>query len=483
MRNDLSSYFEEPEFKQLLTRYEGMIKNHTPIYFDAEELTELADYYIFIGNEEEADKIVEYSLKLYPNNTDAMVYKVRNLYFSGNKEEAYRLMEQIEDPTDREVMFLKAELLTEEKKYREAELIYEELAEAEGESIHILRDIVLCYMDTNNKEYSRLWLSKIEKKGYNQENSQIYRDLWCDFCMTYGNPTDAIQAFQISVDEHPYSIKHWNAYAKCHLALLDFQKAHDTVDFSLAIDENNQEARELKAFCYMQEENYDEAITIYEQLLLTACNNKDRIYSLVAQCYLNLGEFYSAINRYLDWIQEYPQMTNYEKSEIYSFIAMCYCNLEIPDEGLKYIDMSLEFDPLYCGAIIQKATLLHQLGDISSAELLFQDALNKCSDDEREDIFYAIANSYFFLKQWQKVIEWTQKIIVEFPLSHSKCIVLLAYCYFELKNYAEGIPYLIESIKLHKNKLLNDPKAFEILQVLLKNVKERNKDIDLDDLN
>ena len=45
MNNDLSSYFEDPEFKDLLAKFEGMVENHTPTYFDAEELTDIAEYY------------------------------------------------------------------------------------------------------------------------------------------------------------------------------------------------------------------------------------------------------------------------------------------------------------------------------------------------------------------------------------------------------------------------------------------------------
>ena len=123
MRSDLSSYFEEPDFKQLIAKYEGMVKNHTPIYFDTDELTDLADYYIYIGKETEADKVMEYSLQLHPNNTDALIYKIRTLYFNGNKEEAQQLFNLIEDTTDREVLFLRADLLIEEKKYNEAECI------------------------------------------------------------------------------------------------------------------------------------------------------------------------------------------------------------------------------------------------------------------------------------------------------------------------------------------------------------------------
>ena len=54
MNNDLSSYFEDPEFKDLLAKYEGMAESHTPTYFDAEELTDIAEYYAGQGEEKKA---------------------------------------------------------------------------------------------------------------------------------------------------------------------------------------------------------------------------------------------------------------------------------------------------------------------------------------------------------------------------------------------------------------------------------------------
>ena len=37
MNYDMSAYFEDPEFKEALARYEGMVENHTPAYFEADE--------------------------------------------------------------------------------------------------------------------------------------------------------------------------------------------------------------------------------------------------------------------------------------------------------------------------------------------------------------------------------------------------------------------------------------------------------------
>lgn len=478
MKHDLSSHFEEPEFRQILAKYEGMVESHTPSYFDPEELTDIADYYIYIGEKDKADKVIEYSLQLYPNNTDALIYKIRDLYFNGKKEMAFRLMEQIEEPTEREVMFLKAELFIEENKFREAELIFQELAESEGETIHILSDITMCYMDTNNKEYTQLWMSKIEEKGYNQENSQIYRDLWCDYCMLFGNPSDAINAYLISVDAHPYSINHWNGLTRCYLAQDNISKAHEAVDFSLAIDENDTDARELKAFCHIHQDEYVEAISIYESLLNTGSKNKFHIYSLLAQCHINLGQFSEAIKYYHNWLNEHSKISNYEKAEIYSHIAMCYCNMELPKEGLKYIDASLQLDPFNCGAIIQKGTLHYQLNEDQEAERLFQKVQENCPMDERQEMLFAIINSYIFLRQYEKAINLCKTTIKENPDNRKKGIALIAYSYLEMKEYQKCLPYLIEAIELYKDDLQNNTKSAELIKTMIMEIKE-NTNLDL----
>ena len=116
MNNDLSSYFEDPEFKEALEKYEGMVKNHTPAYFDADELTDIAEYYASKGRQIEAEAAIDFALQLHPNDTDALIFRARSLAMKGRLDEAYMVMDLIEDRSDREVRFLKADLLMEEKR-------------------------------------------------------------------------------------------------------------------------------------------------------------------------------------------------------------------------------------------------------------------------------------------------------------------------------------------------------------------------------
>ena len=109
MNNDLSSYFEDPEFKEALEKYEGMVKNHTPAYFDADELTDIAEYYASKGRQIEAEAAIDFALQLHPNDTDALIFRARSLAMKGRLDEAYMVMDLIEDRSDREVRFLKAD--------------------------------------------------------------------------------------------------------------------------------------------------------------------------------------------------------------------------------------------------------------------------------------------------------------------------------------------------------------------------------------
>ena len=75
MNYDMSSYFEDPEFKEALAKYEGMVENHTPAYFEADELIDIAEYYTLKGRHKDADKAIDLTLQLHPENTDALVFR------------------------------------------------------------------------------------------------------------------------------------------------------------------------------------------------------------------------------------------------------------------------------------------------------------------------------------------------------------------------------------------------------------------------
>ena len=479
MNNDLSSYFEDPEFKDLLAKYEGMVENHTPTYFDAEELTDIAEYYATKGEERKAEEVIDFALRLHPNNTDALVFKSRSLYIKGKLSEAYQVMNLIEDTSDREVKFLQADLLMEEHRMEEAETIYQELAKSENESFEVLLDIALNYLDANQGDYTAKWLDILRDKGYNETNSQRFRDAWCDYCMTFGYPEKATEAFQLSLNELPYSLPHWNGMAKCYLAQNLIEQAHEAIDFSLAIDENNLEALEVKGFCHMQNENYEEAVSIFQRLL-PEYPKSSRIYPPLVKCYLDMEKPEEAKEACLEWLKQCPKMSSFEKSEIYSYIAMCCFNLNQSEEGMKYIDVALNLEPGFRGAILQKGMLHVQLGESNEALKLFLKVMDISPDDEQSEIIYNIANSYFFLRMYPETIEWCQKILQTYPEEQMEALYLIACSYYNMSDIESCMKYLAFAFQrsnyCFEEEYLND-KRFSLMFADISNfIKKKQQD-------
>ena len=68
------------------------------------------------------------------------------------------VMQLINNPADREFRFLQADLLIEEEHMEEADKILQQLAMDEEYELDTLLDIILDYVDVNQKEYAKKWI-------------------------------------------------------------------------------------------------------------------------------------------------------------------------------------------------------------------------------------------------------------------------------------------------------------------------------------
>lgn len=256
MNYDMSSYFEDPEFKEALAKYEGMVENHTPAYFEADELIDIAEYYTLKGRHKDADKAIDLTLQLHPENTDALVFRIRSLMLQNKKEEAKVVAQLIANSTDRECRFLQADMLMEEDRIEEAEEIFKQLVMDEEYEVDTLLDIIQDYTNANQEEYAGQWVDCLFAHSDMQtlpKTNQRLRDVLCDYYSTFNKPDLAIPYLNMTLNEYPYSIEHWNELGKCHLQQCQYEEANEALDFALAIDDENTDSLTLKAFGYHQQ--------------------------------------------------------------------------------------------------------------------------------------------------------------------------------------------------------------------------------------
>ena len=127
------SYFHEDEFKEKLALYEQMVKGGQSVYLEADELTDIAEYYLIQNKKQEATDCIQYALSLHPGSIDPLIFLARQKMFDGDTEGAKTISDCITDQHDREVVFFNAELLLREGKEGEACAYLEKMAETDDE--------------------------------------------------------------------------------------------------------------------------------------------------------------------------------------------------------------------------------------------------------------------------------------------------------------------------------------------------------------
>ena len=110
------SYFQEEEFKKNLALYEQMLQGGQSVYLEADELTDIAEYYLVQNDTDKAMACIQYALNIHPGSIDPLIFLARQKMFNGDIEGAKTIRDCITDPNDREVIFLNAELLEKNSK-------------------------------------------------------------------------------------------------------------------------------------------------------------------------------------------------------------------------------------------------------------------------------------------------------------------------------------------------------------------------------
>ena len=85
---EFQKYIRSKEFKDLLAKYQQASLNGEDIFIDEDDLLDIAEYYHVKGNADEAEKVTDYMLRIFPDNTKALVFKARRAVIMGDVDKA-----------------------------------------------------------------------------------------------------------------------------------------------------------------------------------------------------------------------------------------------------------------------------------------------------------------------------------------------------------------------------------------------------------
>jgi len=300
-------YFNDPEFLEYLQTYEQARKDGEPIYMDAEELTDIAEFYMTQNRESEANEAISLALSLHPNSVDPLIFLARQQMFHDNLEKAIEIAHTIPDQQDKETIFLWMELLIRSDKPDEAlQLIESQLDELDEDKETFLYDAASIFIDYQYNEMADQLIKTLEEKY--PQNNKLWK-LKTDNFIENEEYDKAIELLQEYIDEHPYNFVAWKKLAEAHALNEEHLEALDCIEYCLAIKPNYKMALLQKSQSLVRLNHMDKAHQIYAELLKKEPRN-GRLFYMDAITLANMENFEDArtqINNALKYTPAYDE--------------------------------------------------------------------------------------------------------------------------------------------------------------------------------
>ena len=109
-----NKYYQSRHFLRLLHRYEKAISEGQTPYMEADELTDIAEYYMTGKQDAKANRAIQAAIDMHPDSVDPQIFLARQRMFYGELDEARSIIDAITEQDDQEVIYIRAELLIKE---------------------------------------------------------------------------------------------------------------------------------------------------------------------------------------------------------------------------------------------------------------------------------------------------------------------------------------------------------------------------------
>jgi tetratricopeptide (TPR) repeat protein len=376
MKKTGDEYFDSEEFRNTLESYEESVRSGHPLFLDADDLADIADYYHFTGIDQQADEVIEYALSLYPNATLPNVFKAREALAIGDYDSAVEYIEQIENQDDPEYHYMQAELLIAKDQVEKAdEYLREYFATVPPEEYQdFVYDIANIYFDYGLSDKAYEWLMRTKGDGSND-----FKELMARILFGLGKYKDSERIFNELLDRDPYSKRYWNGLANAQFMNEDVSGSVTSSEYAMAIDPNDADSLLNKANALYRLGNFEEAIRYYDRFGELVQPDE---FSLLhkGSSLVNLNRHDEAFSTLLQALKISPADSPF-LPQIYQELAFCCSTLGRLDEALDYIERTRDLDCDHIDMLVLKGHILLEHNHIHEAEEVFKNAMIRSEED------------------------------------------------------------------------------------------------------
>ena len=239
MQSDDLAYFDSEEFRTILNQYEESVESEHPIYIDADDLADIADYYHYNGFPDKAKVAIDLALEHNPEAVGPLLFKAREALANNDYETAREYAERIVAVDTMEAVYLKGEILVCQGKTEEADQYFIEQMKdiMTDELMDYVYDVANIFSEYEQHDKAFQWMARSQG-----DDSDSFKELMAHTLFGLGKYRDSERIFNELIDHDPYSIRYWNALASAQFMREDYNAAITSSEYAIAIDPKDPES-------------------------------------------------------------------------------------------------------------------------------------------------------------------------------------------------------------------------------------------------
>lgn len=317
----MDKFFNSIKFKELLKKYEEAIKNNFNCFLDADEFTDIAEYYYINGKEDECYEAINHALSIFPDSTSALIFSARLALFAENDiEKAEQIANKINDEEDIEFKFLITELyLVKNQPQKAYEYIKKQVVNINDDDIDEFIIVAAnMLLDYNFIDYTEKWLN-----NFNIKENNSYKELQGKILIAKEKYREGEKIFNKLLDYNPYSTEYWNWLTDIQFLKEDFKKALNCSEFAIAIEPDNEEAIQNKAHALFYIGNNKEALKYFVKYKKITKNKEN-----ISNTYIKIAHIYLTINNKKEALKNYKEAVKTSTNQYTTFIHIAISLLD-----------------------------------------------------------------------------------------------------------------------------------------------------------
>lgn len=397
---------EFTEMGELIELFEKYLKSNEQHFFDEDSLERILEYYEMRNLPERAEAVADYAINQNPYSSDFLVRKAEFLVNRKKYNEALDLLDKayLFDSHEIDIYLLRSDIYIETNQPEKAEeILFEALEMADDdEKDAVYAELSDIYEIQENFDKAFDCLAKALSINPSSEDALYKLSHIVDMTDKY----DESVALHLSIiEKEPYAWLAWFNLGRAYMGLGLYEKAIESFEFVMAIDENFDLVYRDAADVYYRIENFEKAISMFE-----LAHEKSGGY------------------------------------EDYSFrIGLCYERLENYKSARFHFRKAARQDPFLSEAYFRIGETYRQEDRFEPALVNYKKALKL--DDSNEDYICTLISIYKMLDRDEDVIFYLKTLVKTRPDILSYWLDYIIYL-MELAKYEEVIDVIHDAITL-----------------------------------